>query len=82
MRSLLQGMEMVFCSMLPLPSEIPFLYYSLKIACDTVPMSFLSEDVDPIEQYPLLEIHTQILLPLLCCWRGDHCCFKVSSNEE
>lgn len=59
-----------------------FLYYSLKIACNTVPMSLLSEDIVHIQQYPQLEIHSQILLPLLWSWRGQHCCLKVSSNEE
>lgn len=68
MRSLLQGMELYFCSILP--------------SCNTVPMSLLSEDIVHIQQYPQLEIHSQILLPLLWSWRGQHCCLKVSSNEE
>lgn len=47
-----------------------FLYYSLEIVCNTVPMSLLSGDMYHVKRYPQLEIHSQILLPLLCHWRG------------
>lgn len=59
-----------------------FLYNSLEIVCDTVLVSLLSVDIYHVKRYSQLEIHSQILLPLLCRWRGQRRCRRVPSNRE